>query len=230
MSGSGGIKKAILKDTGKYSSAQYFCKGIGFVTAIAIRRFLGPYFMGIWSLLQVVQGYLSYLSFGVNSAAVYNIPFFKGKGDRLSEEETRDTAFTFLFIVSIVSCLGLVAAAIIMRHSYPKVVIIGLLALGLYIILDRFFSYYVITLRAYKNFSVLTRSLLFDSVTTLLLVFLLVRQFKIYGFYVAVSLMAVLNVLFVHRLARYRINLGLNPQRLKKLIKLLDLKSGLMII
>ena len=106
------VKEKIIANTVKYSLAQYISQGIGFIIAIALRRFLGPYYMGIWSLLKVVQSYFSYLTLGVNSAAIYKIPFFKGKKDNIAEEETKDTAFSFIFLVSLLSSLCLIGAAI----------------------------------------------------------------------------------------------------------------------
>ncbi len=212
------LKERIIKDTAKYSIAQYASQGIGFVTAIFLRRFLTPYYMGIWSLLTVVQNYLGYLTLGVNSAAIYRIPFYRGKNDKASEEETRDTAFSFLFLASLFSCLCLVVAVLFLRNKYPPEVIIGLLALAIYIILQRAYSFYVVVLRAYSDFSVLAKSLLFDAVCNLILTVLIIRQFKIYGLYATVSILAVLNTLFVHTLAKRRINFKFNLKRLGGLI------------
>ena len=106
-------KESIIKDTASYSLFHYLTQGIGFVTAFLVRKFLGPYYMGIWSLLKVVLSYFSYMGLGVNTAAVYKIPFYRGKEDRESEESTKNTAFGFLFIVSLVSSALLVVAAIV---------------------------------------------------------------------------------------------------------------------
>ena len=81
------IKERIIKDTAKYNLVQYFSQFLGFFSAMAIRRFLGPYYMGIWSLFRVVIDYSSCTSLGVESAATYKIPFLKGKGDKKSEKE-----------------------------------------------------------------------------------------------------------------------------------------------
>jgi O-antigen/teichoic acid export membrane protein len=211
-------KETIIKDTTKYSFAQYTSQGIGFIIAIAMRRFIGPYYMGIWSLLKVVQSYLGYLTLGVNMGAIYKIPFYVGKKDKAAGEETMDSTFSFMFLVSLFSCAALVVSAVVLRNVYPKEVIIGLLALAIYVVLQRFYSFYVIVLRAKGNFSVLSKSLLFDATANLFLVFLLVRQYKIYGLYIAISLLAVINTLFVHKLAKYKIDFRFNLKRVKSLI------------
>ncbi len=211
-------KKIIIEDTGKYSLAQYATQGIGIFIAFFMRKFLGPYQMGIWSLLKVLQGYLSYLQLGVESAAVYRIPFYRGKGDTFSETETRNTAFTFMFMASLLSAIGLAVAAIVLRSHYSTEVIVGLLALALYMILQRLYSLYIVTLRAYRNFSILTKSLLFDAIVNLILVLLLVSEFKIYGLYITISILAILNTLFVSRLSGYKLEFKFAFRRFKELM------------
>ena len=211
-------KKTIIEDTGKYSLAQYATQGVGIFIAFFMRKFLGPYQMGIWSLLKVIQTYLSYLQLGIESAAVYRIPFYRGKGDLCSAIEIKNTTFTFMFFASVLSAIGLAVAAFLLRNYYSTEVIIGLMALAVYIILQRMYSFYVVILRAYKNFSVLTKSLLFDAVANLLLVFLLVSKFKIYGLYVTISMLAIFNTLFVYRLSGYKMEFSFALKRLKGLM------------
>jgi len=62
-------------------------------------------------------------------------------------------------------------------------------------------------LRANSNFSVINKLVIFDSVINLILMFLLVKTYKLYGFYVAVILLAAFNCLFMHFFARYKISL-----------------------
>lgn len=213
-------KEMIIKDTGRYSLAQYATQAIGIFTAFFMRKFLGPYQMGIWSLLRVAQGYLSYIQLGIESAAAFRIPFYVGKADASSEIETRNTAFTFMFLASMLSAVCLIIASILLRNHYPLEVIIGILALALYIVLQRIYSCYIVMFRAYRNFSILTKSLLFDAAVNLVLTFLLVSKFKIYGLYIAIIILAILNSLFVRRLSGYRLKLNFVLKRFAELIKI----------
>ena len=61
--------------------------------------------------------------------------------------------------------------------------------------------------------------MLFDAVVNLILVFLLVGRFKIYGVYIAISVLAVLNTFFVHQIAKYKIKFNICFKRLGELIK-----------
>lgn len=213
------IKERIVKDTAKYNIAQYSSQVIGFFTAVAMRSFLGPYLMGIWSLLKVVMNYACLMNLGVDAAAAYKIPFYKGKNDKRAKAEVRDAAFGFLFLVSILSSIIVIIAAFILRHRYPQEVIIGLIFVSIYIVLQKLYSYYIEVLRANSNFSVISVSVVFDAVVNLALIFLLVRNFKLYGLYAAAMLMAVLNTFFVHILARYRIQFVFHLKRMASLIR-----------
>lgn len=212
------VKETIIKDTAKYSFAQYTAQGIGFVISTSMRAFLGPYYMGIWSILQVIQSYVIYLYLGVTDAATYKIPFYKGNNDKVSEEEVKNTAFSFIFLISLITSFCLIITALILRGKYPIEVIVGLLALAVYIILQRLYAFYIIVLKAYKNFSLLSKSIVFDAIANLILIFLLVSQFKLYGLYITISVLAVLNTLFVHMSAKYNISFKFSLKRLKSLV------------
>ncbi|MFA5008037.1 MAG: polysaccharide biosynthesis C-terminal domain-containing protein [Candidatus Omnitrophota bacterium] len=213
------IKEKIIKDTAKYNFIQYGSQFFGFIGATAMRNFLGPYLMGVWSLFRVVIDYALYTDLGVGAAAAYKIPFFKGKGDKEKETEVTNCTFSFMFIASIFSAATILIATGILRNNYPPEVIAGLIVISFYMILERLYSFYVVALRAHSNFSVINRSVVFDSIVNLILILLLVRNFKMNGLYVTVILMAVLNTLFVHRLARYQISFILKLKSVVGLIK-----------
>ena len=213
------LKEGIIRNTAKYNIAQYGSQIIGFFTAMAMRGFLGPYLMGIWSLLKVAVDYASLMNLGVDAAVAYKIPFYKGKNDKQAESDVRDSAFGFLFLVSIVSSVVVLIASFILRHRYPQEVIIGLIFVSIYIILQKLYSYYIEVLRANSNFSVISVSVVFDAIVNLALILLLVRNFKLYGLYVAAMLMTVLNTFFVHSLAKYRIQFTFHIKRIASLIR-----------
>lgn len=213
------IKNRIIRDTAKYNLAHYSSQFFGFFTSVVMRRFLGPYYTGIWNILQVVMSYFSYLSCGLDIAASYKVPFYRGKNDKDSETETIDSVFTFLLLSSVLAGTIIFIAAFILRNKYPQEVIIGLFAIALIIILQRLYTYYVVILRARSNFSTVSKSVIFDSIVNLILVLCFVTVFKIYGLYLTVALMPVLNVLFIHYLAKYKIRLFFNWRKTLSLIK-----------
>ncbi|NQT95559.1 MAG: oligosaccharide flippase family protein [Candidatus Omnitrophica bacterium] len=212
-------KEQIIKDTFQLTSARYLSQGIGFFTAIAMRRFLGPFYMGIWSLFKVIIGYVPYLFFGVERGAVNKIPFYAGSGDKHSEEEVKNTSFSVMFLVSALAGAGLLTTALILRNHHPKEVIIGLCALSIYLILNSLCTFYRLLLRAKRNFSLLSKATIFDAVINLILIFLLVSRFKIYGLYMVLILVLFLNIIYIHIHARYRVRFGIKRNRVLSLMR-----------
>ncbi len=198
-------KKRIIKDSFNLTSARYASQFIGFFTSIAMKRFLGPFYTGIWSLLNIISDNASYLLLGIGEGVCYKIPFLLGEKKEQEAEEVKDVAFNFVFAVSCLTSLAVLVAAVILRHRYPVEVIVGLCAVSLYMLVDRICGYYMTLLRARKNFSVLSLSIIFDAVVNLCLVILLVKNFRIYGLYAALIILTVLNVIFVHLFVRYRL-------------------------
>ncbi len=212
-------KKQIIKDTFQLTSARYLSQGIGFITSIAMRRFLGPFYIGVWSLFRVALDYSSYLLLGISEGVSYKIPFLTGQNNTVEEERVKNNAFNFIFLVSLLTSAALLITALFFRKSYPPEVITGLTVLAFYVILDRACGYYMLLLRTKMNFTVLSKSIIFDAVVNLCLILLLVKNYKIYGLYLSVILLSVLNTLYIHSQAKYRIRLTFKFQGIWELIK-----------
>ncbi|MFA6635544.1 MAG: oligosaccharide flippase family protein [Candidatus Omnitrophota bacterium] len=212
-------KGKILKDIFKFTSARYMSQGIGFFTAIALRRFLGPFYMGAWSLLKVLLGYFHYLFLGVDYGASNKIPFYAGQENREAEEDVKNTALTVMLLAGVLTSVCLLISAIIFRQKLQIEIVVGFYVLSVFVIVNNFCSFYQIVLRAKHNFSVLSKSIVFESIVNLLLTILLVSNFKIYGLYVVLIIVTLINLAFMHFLARYRFKFSLNFNRAKELLK-----------
>ena len=81
------LKETIIEDTLKYSSSQYGSQFINIISSVLMTRILGPYNLGIWSMLKIVLSYCGYSILGVNKAAVYKVPFYNDKGDKKIAED-----------------------------------------------------------------------------------------------------------------------------------------------
>jgi O-antigen/teichoic acid export membrane protein len=211
-------KKAIIKDGFQVTFARYFSQGIGFFTSIGMRRFLGPFYTGMWSILNIAYDYSAYLLLGVNEGICYKIPFLAGQNKKDAEEEIKDAGFNFVFVVSVFTSILLLVTALIFRNKYPVEVVVGMLALSIYVILDRICGYYMSLLRGRKNFSVLSKSIIFDAIINIILVFSLVKNFKLYGLYITMIILSIMNTFFIHLLVRYRINLTFKFKGVSELI------------
>jgi O-antigen/teichoic acid export membrane protein len=203
-------KKTIISNIFQYASAQYFSQFIGFFTAILIRKFLGPVSMGIWSMLGVIKGYVSYANLGVTSAVPYKLPVLKGQGKQAEINDLTSVVFNFITIITFVCSIGVIIYALIFGRSLPREIFIGLLALSVMLISQRVYTYYMVLLRAHRDFNILSKSIIFDALVNLALIILIVSKFRLYGFFAIVIIMPVLNVLFIRRYVTYNLKFSFN--------------------
>ena len=213
------LKREVIKNTVKYTSAQYGARVLGFIASIGMRRFLGPHSMGIWSLLLVVVGYSKYTSLGVNNALVFRVPFFLSKGDKKSVDEISDTVFSFSLIGSLIASFAIIIFTIIFCHNVSPVLKTGLFAISIFVVIERLYAFYIVSLRARNNFSAVSKAVLFDAVIFLILTITLVKYFKLYGLYATVCLTTIFNIFFIRKFAHYSVHLSFNFKRLVGIIK-----------
>ncbi len=213
------LKETIIEDTLKYSSSQYGSQFINIISSVLMTRILGPYNLGIWSMLKIVLSYCGYSILGVNKAAVYKIPFYIGKGDTKSAEEVKDLSFSFILLASFVVSIGLISVGFIFMKSWPIEWIAGLFAISVFMILNRIYLFYILLLRAKGNFSVISKGIIFDAIMNLILVVTLVRGFSLYGLFFVICILAVLNTLFLYFLSRYTIKFRFQLKGILELIK-----------
>lgn len=212
-------KKTILKSIIHYSSSQYASQFLGFFTATFTRRFLGPLSMGIWQILTVILSYATNVHLGTTDTVYYKTPILKGEG-RLDEvEKVKNTVFSFITTASIISAAAIALYAILFRNKLSEQMFYGLIAIAITLVLQRIYTFYISLLRANKEFIVLSKSIIFDAVLGVLLVFLLIYKFRLYGLYATVIITPVLNVYFIRRYISYNLRYRFDFENLFSYIK-----------
>lgn len=197
-------KKAIIMHIFKYASAQYFSQFIGFFNAVLMRRFLGPVYMGTYSLLKVILEYGSYTSVGTDTTLCYKLPMLRGQGNEEGASRMNKTIFNFVMTTSFVYALSIFIYALILRETYSPEMFIGLIVISVLILIQRISSYYINVLRSYKDFHILSIIIVFEAVTNLLLTVSVVGKFKIYGLYAALIIMPILTIICIRFLTKQR--------------------------
>ncbi len=203
-------KKLIFSHIFQYTSAQYFSQFFGFFTAILLRRFLGPVYIGIWNLLRVIIDYAGWSNLGSTYAVTYKTPILRGEGQDQKAQLLCNVVFNFAITATLLCSLGVIAYALIFSKTLSKEIFVGLLSVSVILITQRIYTYYIILLRANKNFTVLSKSIIFDAIVNLSLIILVVSKFKLYGFYFVIILMPILNTLFIRHYVKYELVFKLN--------------------
>ena len=212
-------KERAISDIVKITFARYFSQTVGIVTSFALRNFLGPFYMGVWSLLRIVVSYASYLFLGADYGAANRVPYFSGSKELDKEADVKNTVFSFISGVSLLIGVAVIAWAFMMRNSYDREMIVGIIVIAFYIIFDKFCGYYQLLLRAKRDFSTLSGAIIFDAVMNVVLVFVFVKHFRIYGVYAMIMVAVLANILFIHFFARYTFKFKFNFATLRSVVK-----------
>lgn len=197
-------KKSIVKNIIIYMPGRYFSQFLGVFTSLLIKRFLGPFYTGIWSFLRIVVQYVDYFELGTSLAIYYKIPFYNGRGDAGKVEDVKDNVFTFLLLSSLVASISIIAYALFFSRSLSPEIFFGLLGVAIIVVAEKILAFNVMLLRANKNYGVLSKSVYFDAILNLSLVLLIVSNFKLYGMVVVTIVLPVMNIIFI----LYHVNYG----------------------
>ena len=211
-------KKNILTDMIAYGVSGYASQIIGFFVSIFLRRFLGPFHMGVWSLVRVIIDYSLYTHIGTANAMYYKVPLYNGKGEKEEAGTVQNVVFSFLVIISIPVILCILVAAFILKDRMSEELFIGFLIIPLIFLGQRFYTFLVMLLRGHKKFILLGKTYILDSIINLLLVFLLVYKFKLYGMYVASVLLVIFNICYIQYNAGFRFRFTLLWGKIKDYI------------
>lgn len=201
-------KTIIIGHIFSYTISRYFAQVLNFFTATLMRRYLGPFFMGIWNLLRVVIDYSNYTDLGTPNVVFYKVPFLRGQKLDKEADRLQNSIFNYLFISTALSSLFIFLYAIIFRSKLMPEVFLGLILISLLIFVQKIYTYYIVLLRAYKDFNLLSASIIFDAVANICLILLVVRNYKLYGLYAVAFILPLLNLIFIRFKAKYKLTLN----------------------
>jgi O-antigen/teichoic acid export membrane protein len=212
---------AIAKDTAVFTGSTLVIQALAFVAAVFIRKRLGPEMMGVWALLQVVQGYLAYTNLGMTNAFSRELPARRGRGEgpeRLAA--LRDTAYTYIWIVSAAAAACLAAYALVARERLSAPFFWGLVTLAALTFLERRNNFAVQMLYAEKRFSEAAAFRVASSGVNAAAVVALTWVWGIYGFFAANVASYAFNAAYLRFRARFKAVLRMDVVEVRSLLAL----------
>jgi O-antigen/teichoic acid export membrane protein len=172
---------AIIKDTALYSAANFFSQIIGIFTSILLRKFLGPVYIGIWSLAQVLLGYCGYASFGTTKALMRDYPCLLAKGENQNAEKLKNVILTFSMIASIIPMVLLLGYTCLKWLQLSPALRNTLLFISFFLFIQRFYDVLMALLRSEKRFVLLSKLLVVNAAGMLLVALIFVPFWGFYG-------------------------------------------------
>ncbi len=213
-------KKSILKDTTHYSIANYIAQGLGIVNSIAMRRFMGPTAMGVWSIIQVMLGYCGYASFGTTKAMARDYPFLRGKGENEKAEKLKDMVCTFAMSMSVIPAAILVGYLCLKGKHLEQPLYIGIVFLVFFLFVQRFNDLLLNLLRSDKHFWTLSQLIVVNAIGTLAITFIFVAPWGIYGLMAGTAVVTLASIGFIYKKQPYHFKFYWNNRELWNELKL----------
>ncbi len=192
---------ALLRDASRYVGATYVAQIGSFVVGLVTKGLLGPTNVGIWSLFNILLGYLAAVQVGAGDAIAKEGPYLRERGDFAHVRRLTRAMLGFVLSASVLLGAVIAVVALAMRGLEPPYRV-GLLVIGVSFPLWMLMNMETVILRAAKRFDVLSRQLVLQLAITAIVAIPLIWRFSIYGQYVA-FVVALLGVLaFLHRAVR----------------------------
>ncbi len=207
----------MIKDSTIYTISIVVSQLIGMLTSIAMRRFLTPEMMGVWTTFLVVLNYCLFAHLGVFTAIEVKIPYLRGKNENAELQNMRNVAFTFAIVLSVILSIAALTASIILACRLPVEIIFGIRVLALIVPATLFYNLYIVMLRADKGFLLISKATIFNSVAMLISVSALTYFFKLKGIYFATLLATSVSWFYMYFKTKYNLKLNFNIRLIKVL-------------
>jgi O-antigen/teichoic acid export membrane protein len=147
---------AIVRDFSWYSIANVLSLLLLLGTALLLRRYLGPYFAGIWTALELIPLYATYAHVGVLSAAERELPYLAGAGRTEDLRRHRSTVYWFAQMLGAGAGLAVAAAGVLLRDRVSHESSTGLIVYGWLVYVQVVSSCYLVFYRTAKRFVALS--------------------------------------------------------------------------
>ena len=203
-------------------SGSVVCQVLGTVTALAMRVLMDPALVGVWSGLKVFLSYGNLTGLGASKAAAREIALETARGNHTAAERSAQVALTVNSITSVLTMLGLFAAAAWMRATatgpFANYWVVGLAAIGVFVPLSRYSTFLITVLRAKQQFGTTTRLALFEAALTLAVTVVGVWLWGLYGLFASTLVVMVGGILFLHFVCRTRVRFQWDGAEAKRLV------------
>ena len=193
---------SLMKNVGALSIANIVVQVIMFVYSFVLRMILSPQLTGIWNLARLVLGYLSTATSGIGVGSERKIPILRGEGREVEAEEVRSNLFSYTLVESLLLALLVWGSIIWRKDAYESGEFWAIAAGGVYAVLTRLMSCYVIAFRTIHQFVNLSRIMVFFSVLDVVVILPAIYFFSLYGLLVGFGISGFLKLVWVDRIRR----------------------------
>ena len=196
-----GERTSIARNLARYTPSVLFGEMVSILNAIIRPKLLSPDLFGLWSLLNVIPSYSSYLHLGSRDYLRYQIPRLEAKGDHDAVSRMEATALMGALAPNLAVALALALLALF--SSFETLVRTGLATMSILVLLTCVFEYTVNAMKGHQRFRDLARANYLRATTQLALSTGLMLWLGLYGLYIAVPLAMLITLLYLRTSCTY---------------------------
>ncbi|PPA70137.1 polysaccharide biosynthesis C-terminal domain-containing protein [Jeotgalibacillus proteolyticus] len=188
---------------------------ISFITGIWIRNILGPEEYGLWLIYSLFLVYGYYLQFGILEGFSRDVPRVLGQGNTGQAIKIRSTVYTWMFLSSGGSILG-VLVLLVLPLTYTETAL-GIIAMLLVPIqnLVLFYNHYYLTSQQFSKVAVI--QLIIGSVQYVIMA-LCALLFGIYGLFLGVFIGSLAALVYSRIKLKQKPAMKIDKKLLKKML------------
>lgn len=171
-------KKRFFKDVFWYTGANFLANIINFITGIAIRKILEPFFMGIFNQVMLFFDYSRHYHLGILHALDKELPVSYGMKDFKRFESIKNIGFTLCFFI-----IAALSSSMFIYSFFIKTAIVakGVRIVSLLAIIQAFTSIFIVFNRSQNRYIIISKYVILVAILDLIVKTVLTFRFGLFG-------------------------------------------------
>lgn len=208
----------VLKNILHFSTSNAYRHLLGLLSAVFRPAALGPELYGLWSLVNIIPTYASYLHLGSRTAMRYAIPQLENQQCTQQLQDTKTSALSGALMVN--GCAAVMLLLFAFCSSYQNEAKVGLATMAGVILLSCYFEHSIAELKGYQNFLLVSKTNYLRYSLNFAFTLLLIFQYGFYGALLALIASLTLSSLYLAKHTRLSLPTQFSLQRFVSLAKL----------
>jgi len=213
-------KQDILRDVSFFSGSTYVSQAMFFIRGFLNARILGPSLYGLWSALNIILSYSSYVQLGSLNAMNREIPYQKGRRSKEGMDNTRNVTFTICLVMNMIFSFILMVIALFSWKRFSLNESLGFITIALLSFTFSIYEFYRTSLIAVKDFRLISKANVIFSILSVLLTIVMVPPLKIYGVYIIAVMIPLSSLAYLWFKNSYNLKLDFNLREGLRLIRI----------
>mgnify|MGYP002623345159 CR=1 FL=1 len=214
--------RRLLQDSMTVGGATAIGQVLGAMTAVLLRALMSPVQVGIWQGLKLALSYGNYAGLGVSKAVAREVSLSSGGSASASLRQRINLAFSVNTLMSVAYAIALIVVAVVLAVNGTQLAwqwSIGLVAIAVLAILQRFVTFRVTLMRAEHQVKSTSLLSLQEAVITLLATAVCVWLWGLVGLYVSTALVMLASCWFLHLRHNHRFRFAWHTSEIASLIR-----------